>query len=120
MRLVRIFILALTVLSLPGYGFAASHARDCSKQSTGYSMSMDASDACCSDTDDKNPCKSPNTDGSCGSCQIGAAVKSVQTDGFAQLALLSIVPFHEVIADFSSARFTSHSPDGLLRPPTRS
>lgn len=124
MRLLRLIVLAATLLSLPVYGFAqAPRANDCEQMSDmhkadGQSGAHADKDCCKNDSAPSTPCKMPDGTACTQGCVADASARTGQTDRFVGLDSLLILPSHEVAAQRSLVRFTSHTADGLLRPPT--
>ena len=123
MRSPRFLVLWAVLLTLPVYGLAAVAQRTCQEQMTHTGHVAQAGDCCPGQTDHGDGCKRLGDGplgkgGSCSACKAGFSCKSPQSfEPTAGLVLYSQSFRSIAFADLPSV-LTSHSPDGLWRPPT--
>jgi hypothetical protein len=126
----RILVLVMSLLALAGQGFGAGiQGRGCREhmaamQSDGHKAKSSSSMAhdCCptnpqSGTGDLPAKGTPGSNSSCTLCKVGLTCDSAQP--FEPSALLSsfVVPGRPVLSTRSVVLLSTHSPDGLWRPP---
>jgi hypothetical protein len=114
MRRFRLLTVLLTLLTLPGYGLAGlAHVRSCQAQ-------MQAPDRM-GKADQGAPCKrfgdGPGKNGTCTPCKAGYNCKSPQTYEPTHLVAMLVVPARPVLTAQLPTHITSHSSNGLWRPP---
>ena len=122
MRRVRLWIVLLTVLTLPGYGLAGvAHTRSCQLQMTAAQAVAAPGDCCPGKSDTGTPCKrlgdGPGKGGGCTPCKAGYNCKSPQSYEPAHLLPLFVVPSRPVLTVHPPTLLVSHSTNGLWRPP---
>jgi hypothetical protein len=120
----RILVLLLTLLTLPVYGLAGVTQRSCQEQMSTSSHSAQLGDCCPGKIDQGTPCKGigdgPAGKGSCTACKAGYNCKAPQTFEPSFVWVLYTVPARSATSAEVPSLLTSHSPDGLWRPPTLS
>jgi len=123
MRAIRLVFLLFTLLTLPVYGLAGVTQRSCQDQMSATSHTAQVGDCCPGKADQGTPCKgddgSPGK-GSCTACKAGYSCKTSQSFEPAFVWILPSPPLRTTAPADISAILTSHSPDGLWRPPTLS
>jgi hypothetical protein len=130
MRLLRLLMITATLISLPGYGLAATgHVRGCPERAPAGAadmamdgMAMDgmavADDCCPGAAGQHAPDQhAPDKSGGCAACQAGHTCKSPQGVQFVHAPILMVVPVHQPAMAGTAPRASLCSPDGLLRPP---
>jgi hypothetical protein len=118
----RLLTVLVTLLTLPGYGLAGlAHVRSCQAQMRAADHLVAAGDCCPGKADQSTPCKrlgdGPGKNGGCASCKAGYNCKSPQSCEPTHLAVLLLLPARPVLTANLPALVTSHSPNGLWRPP---
>ncbi len=121
MRSIRTFVLLLTLLTLPVYGLAGVTQRSCQDQMSASNHSPQIGDCCPGKADQGTPCKgsgsSPAGKGSCTACKAGYNCKTPQSYEPSSVWVLDTSPPSSKPSSGISSLLTSHSPDGLWRPP---
>ncbi|MCC7463110.1 MAG: hypothetical protein IT480_11690 [Gammaproteobacteria bacterium] len=135
MRLFRLLILMTTLLSLPGYGLAATgHAGGCPERAPAgapaashhtamVTMGMAGmgdgavSHDCCPGSTDTQPASQHQ---GCPSCIAGHACKSPQSAQAPGALIRQFLPFQAAAFDAPSRLASLCGPDALLRPPNLS
>jgi hypothetical protein len=122
MRATRLLIVLVTLLTLPVYGLAGVTQRSCQDQMSASGHTPQLGDCCPGKSDEGTPCKgfgdgSPGK-GSCTACKAGYNCKTPQSYEPGFVWVLYTLPIRPVISADVSPLLTSHSPDGLWRPPT--
>ena len=122
MRRLRLLTVLLTLLTLPGYGLAGlAHVRSCEAQMKNPDRIALVGDCCPGKTDQSAPCKrlgdAPGKNGSCTPCKAGYNCKSPQTYEPTHLVAMLVVPARPVLTANLLTLVTSHSSNGLWRPP---
>lgn len=122
MRRLRLLTVLLTLLTLPSYGLAGlAHVRSCEAQMKNPERIAMVGDCCPGKTDQSAPCKrlgdGPGKNGSCTPCKAGYNCKSPQTYEPAHLVAMLVVPARPVLTAHLPTLVTSHSSNGLWRPP---
>lgn len=122
MRRFRLLIVLVTLLTLPGYGFAGlGNVRSCQAQMKAPDRVVMASDCCPGNADQSVPCKrsgdAPGKNGSCTSCKAGYNCKSPQSYEPTHLVAMLVVPTRPMLTADLPTLVISHSPNGLWRPP---
>jgi hypothetical protein len=122
MRRFRLLTVLLTLLTLPGYGLAGlAHVRSCQAQMKTSDRVAMAGDCCPGKADQGAPCKrfgdAPGKNGSCTPCKAGYNCKSPQTYEPTHLVAMLVVPARPVLTAQLPTHVTSHSSNGLWRPP---
>ena len=106
MRRLQLWIVLLTVLTLPGYGLAGiAHVRSCQLQMAAAQSAAVPGDCCPGKSDSGTPCKA------------GYNCKSPQSYEPTHLAALLIVPARPSLTAHPPTLPVSHSINGLWRPP---
>jgi hypothetical protein len=141
MRLFRLFVVLATLVSLPGYGLAATgHAGGCPERAAGGAPAathathvagmdmpgMDMAGAavhhdCCPGTASPkaNP-KPASPHGSCPACIAGHACKGTQAAQPGSELVLRTLPLRIAMGDEPATVASLCGPDDLLRPPRHS
>jgi hypothetical protein len=122
MRRLKLLTVLMTLLTLPGYGFAGlGNVRSCQSQMKSPDRVVMASDCCPGKSDQSVPCKrsgdSPGKNGSCTSCKAGYNCKSPQSYEPTHLVALPVVPARPILTADLPTLVISHSSNGLWRPP---
>src|SRR2546423_1564448 len=122
MRRLRLFTILVTLLTLPGYGLAGiAHVRSCQAQLESAHTVVAAGDCCPGKADQSAPCKrfgdGAGKNGTCSACKAGYNCKSPQTYEPTHLVTMIVVPARPVLTAQLSTHSTSHSSNGLWRPP---
>ena len=138
MRLLRLFVITATLVSLPGYGLAATGSvRGCPERAparvtdaamvgmdmTGMDMGVaDAAmpdDCCPGAADQRAPDHRPAPDhgDGCAACQAGHGCKSSQGVELVRAPIPMVLPVHQAAPAGPAPHASLCSPDGLLRPP---
>jgi hypothetical protein len=130
MRLLRLLVITATLISLPGYGLAATgHVRGCPERAPAGAadMAMDGmavADDCCPGaagqhaSDQHAPEQDvPDSSGGCAACQAGHTCKNPQGVQLVHAPILMVVPVHQAAMVATAPHASLCSPDGLLRPP---
>jgi hypothetical protein len=130
MRLLRLLVITATLISLPGYGLAATgHVRGCPERAPAGAtdmamdgMAMDAmamADDCCPAAAGQHAPDqhAPDNSGGCAACQAGHTCKSSQGVQFVHAPILMAVPVPQPAMTGAAPHISLCSPDGLLRPP---
>ena len=122
MRMLRLITLLLTLLSLPGYGLAGLAQRSCQEQMQSSAHIAQAGDCCPGKGAPSTSCKqagdSPLTKkDSCSACKAGYNCKSPQSYEPGPVLAWLLLPAHSTVSIDPPSLLTSHSPDGLWRPP---
>ena len=122
MHRLRLWILVLTLLSLPGYGLAGlAHTRSCQLQMIAVHATAMPGDCCPGKSDSGNPCKQFGGDaskgGSCTPCKAGYNCKSPQSYESTNSLALFVVPTDPALTAYPPTLLVSHSTNGLWRPP---
>lgn len=122
MRVFRLLTLMVTMLTLPGYGLAGLAHRSCQEQMSASNHVVLAGDCCPGKVDQSTPCK-PSSDGPlgkngpCTACKAGHNCKSPQSYEPTHGLVLLILPIRPNLSVDRPTLVSSHSPDGLWRPP---
>jgi hypothetical protein len=118
----RLLTLLFVLVTLPGYGLAGLAQRSCQEQMRVPNDVSLAGDCCPGKADQGTPCKQLgdgplNKNGPCSACKAGYTCKSPQPlEPVNSLVLL--IPITVLSLSTSPAPLlSSHSPDGLWRPP---
>lgn len=122
MRRLRLLTVLVTLLTLPGYGLAGiTHVRSCQAQLESAHAVVAAGDCCPGKADQSAPCKrfgdGAGKNGTCTPCKAGYNCKSPQTYEPTHLVAMLVVPARPVLTANLPTLITSHSPNGLWRPP---
>ena len=122
MRKLRLWILVLTLLSLPGYGLAGiAHTRSCQLQMSTGQAAAAPGDCCPGKSDSGTPCKrvgdGAGKNGSCTACKAGYNCKSPQSYEPTPVLTLLVVPTRPVMTIHPPTLLVSHSAQSLWRPP---
>jgi hypothetical protein len=122
MRRLRLLTVLVTLLTLPGYGFAGlGHVRSCQAQMQAPDRVVMAGDCCPGKVDQSAPCKrsgdAPGKNGSCTSCKAGYNCKSPQSYEPTHLVAMLVVPARPILTANLPTLVISHSSHGLWRPP---
>jgi hypothetical protein len=122
MRRLRLLTVLVTLLTLPGYGLAGiTHVRSCQAQLESAHAVVAAGDCCPGKADQSVPCKrfgdGAGKNGTCTPCKAGYNCKSPQTYEPTHLVAMLVVPARPVLTANLLALVTSHSSNGLWRPP---
>jgi hypothetical protein len=122
MRTLRLLTVLVTLLTLPGYGFAGlGHVRTCQAQMNAPDRVVMAGDCCPGKADQSVPCKrsgeAPGKDGSCTLCKAGYNCKNPQTYEPTHLVAIMVLPARPILTASLSTLVISHSSNGLWRPP---
>jgi len=118
-RLITVLALLLT---LPVYGLAAVVQRSCQQEMSASTHVTLAGDCCPGKGDTGTSCKRLG-DGpvgkkdSCTACKAGYNCKSPQSYERAAVLVWRISPAHSTVSIDPPSLLSSHSPDGLWRPP---
>jgi len=110
------------LLTLPTYGLAGIAQRSCQDEMRASSHIVLAGDCCPGKGDQGTPCKRLG-DGplgkkdSCTACKAGYNCKSPQSYEPAAALVWLILPAHSTVSIDPPSLLSSHSPDGLWRPP---
>jgi hypothetical protein len=123
-RKLRLLTVLTTLLTLPGYGFAGlAHVRSCQAQMSAMNHVAMAGDCCPGKTDQVAACKGsggsplPGKNPSCTACKAGFNCKSPQSYEPSQVVVILVTPVRPALSPDLPTRVSSHSPDGLWRPP---
>jgi hypothetical protein len=121
-RRLRLLTVLVTLLTLPGYGWAGlTHVRSCQAQMKASDHVLMVGDCCPGKADQSAPCKrfgdAPGKSGSCAPCKAGYNCKSPQTHEPTHLVAMLVVPARPVVTANRPTLITSHSSNGLWRPP---
>jgi hypothetical protein len=122
MRRFRLLTVLLTLLTLPGYGLAGlAHVRSCQAQLQAPDRVAMAGDCCPGKADQSAPCKrfgdGLGKNGTCTPCKAGYNCKSPQTYEPTHVEAMLVVPARPVLTAQLPTHVTSHSSNGLWRPP---
>ncbi len=122
MRRLQLWIVLLTLLTLPGYGLAGlAHVRSCQLQMTSAQAVATPGDCCPGKWDSGTPCKrlgdDPGKNGTCTPCKAGYNCKTLQPCEPNALRVLLVVPARPLLTVHSPTLLVSHSTNGLWRPP---
>jgi hypothetical protein len=122
MRRLQLWIVLLTVLTLPGYGLAGiAHVRSCQLQMAAAQSAAVSGDCCPGKSDSGTPCKrlgdNPGKNGACTPCKAGYNCKSPQSYEPTHLVALLMVPARPSLTLYPPTLPVSHSINGLWRPP---
>ena len=122
MRRLKLLTVLVTLLTLPGYGFAGlGSVRSCQAQMKTPDRVVMASDCCPGKADQSVPCKrsgdAPGKNGSCTSCKAGYNCKSPQSYEPTHLVAMLVVPTRPILTANLPTLVISHSSNGLWRPP---
>ena len=120
MRLLRLFVILANLVSLPGYGLAATgHVRACPERTAAtavviaaHGMAM-SHDCCPGATDQRLPAK-PDT---CAACVAGFGCKHTQAVQLVTAPRLAMVSWHQSVVEDPALHVSLCGPDRLLRPP---
>src|SRR6185437_1782380 len=122
--MLRLALVLLTLFTLPGYGLAGVTQRSCQEQMSASSHGALASDSdCCPGKERQGTtCKergdSPlGKKDSCTACKAGYNCKSPQSYEPAATIVWLAAPAHSTVSIDPPSLLSSHSPDGLWRPP---
>jgi hypothetical protein len=141
MRLFRLIVVLANLLTLPGYGLAASgHVGGCPERGTGaasatHAMDMSAMDmsamhmggmdmagmatsahhGCCPGTSDPKPASTPHE--GCPACGAGHGCKGTPGAQAFAAPVLHVLPLNAAVIDEPAPHASLCGPDGLLRPP---
>jgi hypothetical protein len=120
-RLRLITVLAL-LLTLPTYGLAGVVQRSCQQEMTASTQITLAGDCCPGKGDPGTACKrlgdgSPGKKDSCTACKAGYNCKSPQSYEPAPALVWLVLPARVTVSIDPPSLLSSHSPDGLWRPP---
>jgi hypothetical protein len=125
MRLLRLLVITATLISLPGYGLAATgHMRGCPERAPADAAAMvmtdmTMADDCCPGAAGQHvpDQHAPDKSGGCAACQAGHTCKSPQGVQLVHAPILMVVPVHQPAMAGAAPCASLCSPDGLLRPP---
>ena len=122
MRKFRLLTILVTVLTLPGYGFAGVSHRSCQEQMSSTSSVAAPGDCCPGKADPNTDCKQgghspPGKNGPCSACKAGYNCKSPQSFEPTAVQFLMILPARSTLSATPPPLLLSHSPEGLWRPP---
>jgi len=114
-------VLAL-LLTLPIYGLAGAVQRSCQQEMSASSHITLAGDCCPGKSDSGKACKqfgkSPlGKKDSCTACKAGYNCKSPHSYEPAPALVWLVLPIRSTVSLESPSLLSSHSPDGLWRPP---
>jgi hypothetical protein len=119
LRLITVLALLLT---LPVYGLAGAVQRSCQQEMSGSTRVTLAGDCCPGKSDPGKSCKQLG-DGplgkkdSCTACKAGYNCKSPQSYEPAPALVWLVLPARSTVSIDPPSLLSSHSPDGLWRPP---
>jgi len=121
-RTLRLITVLLTLLTLPGYGLAGLVQRSCQEEMRSSAHITFAGDCCPGKGDPSTSCKRPGDSplgkkDSCKACKAGHNCKSPQSYEPAAALVWLILPAHSTVSIDPPSLLSSHSPDGLWRPP---
>jgi hypothetical protein len=121
-RTLRFIIVVLTLLTLPGYSLAGLAQRSCQEEMRSSTHVNLAGDCCPGKGDPGSSCKrlgdSPlGKKDSCSACKAGYNCKSPQSYEPASALVWFTLPAHSTVSVSPPSLLSSHSPDGLWRPP---
>ncbi len=119
LRLITVLVLLLT---LPIYGLAGAVQRSCQQEMSAPTHITVAGDCCPGKSDPGTSCKklggSPlGKKDSCTACKAGYNCKSPQSYEPAAVLAWIVLPAHATVSINPPSLVSSHSPDGLWRPP---
>jgi hypothetical protein len=122
MRALSLFALLLTMLTLPLYGLAGVAQRSCQEEMRTSSSITLVGDCCPGKSDPGTLCKRLgdhplHKKGSCTACKAGANCKSPQPYEPAAALVWTVPAAHSTVWKEPPSRLSSHSPEGLWRPP---
>jgi hypothetical protein len=122
MRMMRIITLLITLLTLPGYGLASLSQRSCQEEMRASTQQTLAGDCCPGKADPGTACKrltdSPlGKKDTCSACKAGYNCKSPQPYEPSTTLASIVLPIHPSVSITPRSPLSSHSPDGLWRPP---
>lgn len=122
MRAFRLVTLLAVLLTLPGYTLAGLVQRSCQEEMKASTHITLAGDCCPGKGDPSTACKrlgdSPlGKKDSCAACKVGYNCKSPQSYEPAPSFVWLALPAHSTLSEDSPSLLSSHSPDGLWRPP---
>ncbi len=118
----RLLTVLVTLLTLPGFGWAEfTHVRSCQVQMKHSDRGVMAGDCCPGKADQNSPCKGfgdgAGKNGTCTPCKAGYNCKSPQSYEPTHLVAMLVTPTHPVLTANPPTLITSHSSNGLWRPP---
>ena len=118
----RLLTVLVTLLTLPGYGWAGfAHVRTCQAQMKDSDHVVVVGDCCPGKADQSAPCKrfgdAPGKNGSCTACKAGYNCKSPQSYEPTHVVAMLVVPARPALTAIRPTLITSHSSNGLWRPP---
>ena len=123
-RKLRLLTVLTTLLTLPGYGLAGlTHVRSCQTQMSASNRVVMAGDCCPGKADQGAACKgfggSPLSDKNapCTACKAGFNCKSPQSFEPTHVVVILVMPSRPALSVDPPTLVSSHSPDGLWRPP---
>lgn len=122
MRVFRLLTLIVTMLTLPGYGLAGLAHRSCQEQMSASNHPAMAGD-CCPGKAHHGTLRKPIGDeplgknGPCAACKAGCNCNSPQSYEPTHSLVLFILPTRPALSVDPPTLLSSHSPDGLWRPP---
>jgi hypothetical protein len=122
MRRLKLLTVLVTLLTLPGYGFAGlGNVRSCQAQMQAPDRVVMGGDCCPGKSDQSAPCKRsggvPGKSGSCTSCKAGYNCKSPQSYEPTHLVTMLVVPTRPILTAELPTLVISYSSNGLWRPP---
>jgi hypothetical protein len=120
----RLLIILATLLTLPGYGLAGlAHVRSCQSQMSASNHVVMAGDCCPGKSDQGTGCKgsgdSPlsGKNAPCSACKAGFNCKSPQSYEPTHVVAMLVTPARPAPVVDPPTLASSHSPNGLWRPP---
>jgi hypothetical protein len=119
LRLITVLALLLT---LPIYGLAGAVQRSCQQEMSASTQMTLVGDCCPGKTDPGTSCKQRGSSplgkkDSCTACKAGYNCKSPQSYEPAPALVWLILPTRSTVSIDPPSLSSSHSPDGLWRPP---
>ena len=122
MPMLRLITVMALLLTLPIYGLAGAVQRSCQQEMRASAHATLAGDCCPGKGDLDTACKrlgdSPlGKKDSCTACKAGYNCKSPQSYEPAPALVWLVLPPHSTVSIDPPSLLSSHSPDGLWRPP---
>ena len=123
-RNLRLLTILATLLTLPGYGLAGlAPVRSCQAQMSASNHIVMAGDCCPEKAGPGTACRaaggSPLTgkNAPCSACKAGFNCKSPQSYEPSHVVVLLVTPARPAVSVDPPTLLSTHSPDGLWRPP---
>ncbi|HKT72081.1 MAG TPA: hypothetical protein VJQ47_04275 [Steroidobacteraceae bacterium] len=120
--MLRSLVVFLTLLTLPGYGFTAFAQRSCQDEMRASTQVVLAGDCCQGQDAPGTHCKGlggspPGNKSSCPLCKVGHGCKSPPSYELGPALVWMLTAGATTSSADVPSLLSSHSPDGLWRPP---